>query len=183
MAWKIPSSSRPGSGKSRGDVAPRHKTRASFSSYKSRAEMSLPTLTFVWKRMPSSSSSRMRRCTTCLDNFMVGIPYCKRPPMASFRSKTVTQWPALLSCWAQANPEGPEPTTATFIPVRMAGGWGLIQPFSNAWSMMAHSMFLMVTAGLFMPKTQADSHGAGHTRPVNSGKLLFGSIKSLVDNF
>ena len=28
----------------------------------------------------------------------------------------------------------------------------------------------MVTGGRLMPSTQADSHGAGQTRPVNSGK-------------
>ena len=38
--------------------------------------------------------------------------------------------------------------------------------------MMVHSMFLMVTGGSLMPSTQDPSQGAGHTRPVNSGKLL-----------
>lgn len=33
-------------------------------------------------------------------------------------------------------------------------------------------MFLIVTAGSEMPRTQEPSHGAGHTRPVNSGKLF-----------
>jgi hypothetical protein len=33
-------------------------------------------------------------------------------------------------------------------------------------------MALMVTAGLLIPRTQADSQGAGQTRPVNSGKLF-----------
>ena len=33
-------------------------------------------------------------------------------------------------------------------------------------------MFLMVMALSTMPATQAPSHGAGQTRPVNSGKLL-----------
>ena len=37
---------------------------------------------------------------------------------------------------------------------------------------MAHSMDLIVTGGSLMPSTQEPSHGAGHTRPVNSGKLL-----------
>ena len=37
---------------------------------------------------------------------------------------------------------------------------------------MAHSMFLIVTGGALMPRTQEPSHGAGQTRPVNSGKLL-----------
>ena len=36
---------------------------------------------------------------------------------------------------------------------------------------MANSMDLIVTAGSLMPSVQA-AHGAGHTRPVNSGKLL-----------
>ena len=30
----------------------------------------------------------------------------------------------------------------------------------------------METGGLMIPKTQADSHGAGHNLPVNSGKLF-----------
>src|SRR5690349_23867521 len=38
--------------------------------------------------------------------------------------------------------------------------------------MMVHSMFLIVTGGLLMPSTHDPSHGAGQTRPVNSGKLL-----------
>ena len=44
--------------------------------------------------------------------------------MRSARSKTVTRWPALLSWSAQARPAGPEPTTATFLPVRFSGGFG-----------------------------------------------------------
>ena len=38
--------------------------------------------------------------------------------------------------------------------------------------MIAHSMFLIVTGGSLMPSTQEPSHGAGQTRPVNSGKLF-----------
>jgi hypothetical protein len=30
-----------------------------------------------------------------------------------------------------------------------------------------------------MPSTQADSHGAGHSRPVNSGKLLVACSRSI----
>ena len=53
-----------------------------------------------------------------------------------------------------------------------AGGSGVTQPSSQPWSMMEHSMFLIVTGGLLMPSTQEPSHGAGQTRPVNSGKLF-----------
>ena len=35
----------------------------------------------------------------------------------------------------------------------------------------------MVTAGSIKPRTQEPSQGAGHTRPVNSGKLfVFSSL-------
>ena len=74
----------------------------------------------------------------------------------------------LLSWCAAASPEGPDPTTATFLFVLTAGGSGRIHPCSYAWSMMAHSMFLMVTAGSLIPSTHAPSQGAGQTLPVNS---------------
>src|SRR5215208_3599033 len=45
------------------------------------------------------------------------MPYMRRPPILSSFSKTVTLWPAQLSCWAAARPAGPDPTTATCLPV------------------------------------------------------------------
>ena len=92
--------------------------------------------------------------------------------MRSSRSNTVTLCPARFSCAAHARPAGPEPTTATFLPVRDSGGSGTIQPSAKPRSTIAHSMLLMVTAGSLMPSTHDPSHGAGQTRPVNSGKLL-----------
>ena len=53
-----------------------------------------------------------------------------------------------------------------------AGGWAVTQPSAKPRSMIAFSMFLIVTGGSVMPSTQAPSHGAGQARPVNSGKLL-----------
>ena len=49
---------------------------------------------------------------------------------------------------------------------------GTIQPSSKARSTIASSIDLMVTGSLLMPSTHEPSHGAGHSRPVNSGKLL-----------
>jgi hypothetical protein len=95
--------------------------------------------------------------------------------MRSARSKTVTMCPARLSWSAAARPAAPDPTTATDRPVRTSGGRAPAQPDSKARSMIETSMFLMVTAGWLMARTQADSHGAGQIRPVNSGKLLVGS--------
>lgn len=51
--------------------------------------------------------------------------------------------------------------------------FGCIHPLSKALSMMAHSMFLMVTGGSEIPNTHAPSHGAGHTRPVNSDIIYY----------
>jgi hypothetical protein len=44
---------------------------------------------------------------------------------------------------------------------------------------MATSTFLMVTAGWLIASTQPASHGAGHNRPVNSGKLFVACSRSL----
>ena len=44
--------------------------------------------------------------------------------------------------------------------------------------MIDTSIVLIVTGGSLMPKTHDPSHGAGHTRPVNSGKLLVSSSLS-----
>ena len=92
--------------------------------------------------------------------------------MRSFFSNTVTLWPARASCWAAARPAGPEPTTATVLPLWWRASCGVTQPCSQARSMMACSMLLMPTASSFTFNTQAASQGAGQMRPVNSGKLL-----------
>ncbi len=62
--------------------------------------------------------------------------------------------------------------TAIFLPVRTLGGSGLIQPSRKAWVMTLSSICLIVTGLSLIPSTQAASHGAGQTQPVNSGKLL-----------
>ena len=48
--------------------------------------------------------------------------------MRSSFSKTTVSWPARLICWAAARPAGPEPMTATRLPVRVAGRMGSTQP-------------------------------------------------------
>lgn len=99
--------------------------------------------------------------------------------MRSARSNTVTVWPARVSCCAAARPAGPEPTTATFLPVSRSGGSRTTQPSSKALSMISTSTCLMVTGSWLMPSTHAASHGAGHSRPVNSGKLLVACSRSI----
>ena len=45
--------------------------------------------------------------------------------------------------------------------------------------MIATSTFLIVTGSRLMPTTHAVSHGAGHSRPVNSGKLFVACSRSI----
>src|SRR4051812_38519113 len=103
--------------------------------------------------------------------------------MRSARSKTVTAWPARVSCCAAARPAGPEPTTATFCPVLDDGMTGAIaSPASVAaakpCSTMLTSTCLIVTGSSLIPSTQLASHGAGQRRPVNSGKLFVACRRS-----
>jgi hypothetical protein len=44
---------------------------------------------------------------------------------------------------------------------------------------MAHSTCLIITGSSLISSVQADSHGAGHIRPVNSGKSLVACSRSI----
>ena len=70
------------------------------------------------------------------------------------------------------DPAGPEPTTVTRLPDSRDGARGRTHPASKARSAIARSLPSIVTGSAPIPSTHAASHGAGHTRPVNSGKLL-----------
>ena len=59
-----------------------------------------------------------------------------------------------------------------------SGGCGRIIPDSQPRSAMVTSTFLIVTGSWLIPRTQAGSHGAGHSRPVNSGKLFVACSRS-----
>ena len=102
-----------------------------------------------------------RRTTSRLSSFMFGIPYISRPPGRSALSNTVTEWPARLSCTAAERPAGPEPMTATFLPVRTAGASGTTQPSSHPRSMIEASMFLIVTGGVVEPEYARAFAGRG----------------------
>ena len=62
-------------------------------------------------------------------------------------SKTVTWWPARQSCCAAARPAGPEPTTATVLPVRTTGRTGTTHHSAKARSMMETSIDASGQAG------------------------------------
>ena len=65
------------------------------------------------------------------------------------------------------------------VAVRIGGMCGVTHPSSQARSMIDTSTCLIVTGSWLMPRTHAASHGAGHSRPVNSGKLLVAWRRSI----
>ena len=62
--------------------------------------------------------------------------------------------------------------TATRLPVSVSGGSGRTQPICQALSAIACSIVLIATGWFSRFSVQASSHGAGQTRPVNSGKVV-----------
>ena len=132
----------------------------------------MPTSMPVSKEIPSARIWSRRRSSTHFSSLNSGIPYRSRPPSRSARSYTTTWWPARASCWAAASPAGPEPTTATRLPVFTAAGRGTTHPSVQAISATAFSMGATVTGWSLMESTQDASQRAGQTRPVTSGKLL-----------
>ncbi len=172
IASRTPLSSDPGMSSMRASSAPPASTTASKFSCSAWKLTSTPTSLEVRNWTPSASICTARRFIRCFSILKSGMPYRSSPPMRSDFSNTVTAWPARASCCAQASPAGPLPMTATDLPVRFSGTSGLTQPSWNPRSMIAHSIDLMVTGLSTMLSVQAASHGAGQTRPVNSGKLL-----------
>ena len=63
--------------------------------------------------------------------------------------------------------------------MRTVGTCGVTQPSSQARSTISYSIRSIVTGLSLIPSTQAASHGAGHRRPVNSGKLLVACRRSI----
>ena len=69
-------------------------------------------------------------------------------------------------------PAGPEPMTATRLPVFFDAGIGLIQPSAKPRSTIWYSMCRISTGSSLIASVQAVSQGAGQIRPVISGKLF-----------
>ena len=110
------SSSR-GAPRADGDHAPRRGRARSSSQPMSRADVDAVSGT----RSPSASSSSQPAIEDRLLHLEVGDAVAQQAAGASARSNTVTAWPAWLSCAAAASPAGPQPTTATRLPVRARG--------------------------------------------------------------
>ena len=96
----------------------------------------------------------------------------RRPPRRARRARRGGRRGAAAA--RRPCPPGPAPTTATLRPgLARAAAAGTTQPSSHARSMIEFSICLIVTASPSrISSTHAASHGAGHRRPVNSGKLF-----------
>ncbi len=97
----------------------------------------------------------------------------------SARSNTVTVVPGPGELLGGGQPGGPGADHGDPLAgARPRGGCGATQPSAQARSMISTSTCLIVTGSALMPSTQAASHGAGQSRPVNSGKLLVACSRS-----
>ena len=74
------------------------------------------------KVTPALSKSSQISKTTRFGNLKFGIPYVNKQPGASQASKIEAQCPLRTNCYAQANPAGPAPIMATFLPVNSSIG-------------------------------------------------------------
>ena len=62
--------------------------------------------------------------------------------------------------------------TATVLPVRTSGGLAVTQPSSNARSMMATSIYLIVTGSSLMPSTHDTLAGRGTQTSGELGEIV-----------
>ena len=108
------------------------------------------------------------------------MPYRSKPPMRSARSKHghPVARPIQLVGGGQAGRPRSDDRDA-FARAGPEADERRLSPSSNARSMIVASTALIVTAELLMPRTQDPSQGAGHSRPVHSGKLFVACSRSI----
>ena len=90
IARWTPGPSLPGIGRSLASVAPVASSTESKDSSSECTLSSTPMSQLTRNSIPSSRMICTRRSTVSLSNFMLGMPYMRRPPIRSARSNTVT---------------------------------------------------------------------------------------------
>ncbi len=192
MARWIPSSSRPGTGRSRGRVAPPASSTLSNSSTSERA---LTTVASA-RQAPGHLGGALphRDAAAELDalglhlgqaavedrllHLELGDPVAQEPAglLGPLEDHHLVAGPGQLLGGGQ--PGGPGADHGHPLAGGRRAGTGTTQSSAQARSTISYSMRSMVTGSSLMPRTQAPSHGAGHSRPVNSGKLLVACRRS-----
>ena len=142
--------------------------------------MSSPTSTPLRKRVPSASICASRRSRTRLLHLELGDAVAQQAagPVGALVDGDGVAGAGQLLGGGQAGRPGADDGDG------LAGeALGRLRRdrsrASKAWSMVVTSTCLIVTAGWLMPSTHAVSHGAGQSRPVNSGKLFVACRRSM----
>ena len=103
------------------------------------------------------------------------MPYTRTPPGVCRASKIVTWWPLPARNAAHVKPAGPDPTTATLLPVGFTSGICLF-PRARSQSATNRSRQPIATddPSFFFSRIQPLWHwtSLGHTRPVTPGSLF-----------
>ncbi len=102
------------------------------------------------------------------------MPTASIPPATGRDSNIVTSWPIFVSSHATVKPAGPEPMTATRLPVFLSG---LI--FGNFPKSAANLFRVFIAMGSpVLPLTHTFIQNAGHTLPQVKGNGLVSRIIS-----
>jgi len=113
--------------------------------------------------LPLDDKDVGKQAARCMD---CGVPYCHGPTGCPVNNQ-IPDWNDLVYRDEWENAIVNLHSTNNFPEFT-----GRTQPISQARSMIAHSIVLIATGVSSRFSVQASSHGAGQTRPVNSGKLL-----------
>ena len=156
-----------------GSPAPEPMNTASKPSSSSSSSMvtDLPMMTSVSILTPNFLTLSISGCTTpSFGRRNSGIPYVSTPPGSWRASKIVTSYPIFAKSPAHVTPEGPEPITATFLPLVFSGAAGT-KPFSLDQSATKRSSLPMEIGSPLIPRMHLPSHwlSCGHTRPQTAG--------------
>ncbi len=176
----MPARSRPGTRRSRGTVDPPARTIASKSRLRSSGSLLTPT----WQPALEDHAFIAHQRQPALEPALFEL---------EFRNAVAEQPADAIGALEHGDRSGPRGSTGRrprarpvptrrprrVLPVRAAGGCATIHPSANARSTIAASADLIVTGSLLIPSTHDPSHGAGHSRPVNSGKLLVACSRSM----
>ena len=180
IAKWTPSSSRPGTGRSRGCSAPPASTTASNSSQRRR--MARRPLRRRRADVPTYAGAELdalgrHLLHAAVDQVLLHLEVGNAVAQQAADAIVLLEHARRRGRRARAaarrrGPPGPSRRPRRACRSCAAGGCGTTQPSSQRLVDDACSIDLMPTGSSLMFSVQAASHGAGQMRPVNSGKLL-----------
>ncbi len=175
MAKWTPCSSRPGMGRSRGMREPIVRTTASKSCSSCSPRRSSPTDDAHAERHALGAHLRDAGIEDALLHLEVGDAVAQQAAEAIVALEDHDVVPGARELLSGRETRGPRADDRDALARALVRGLGLERARARTWSAMVRSMVLMVTGSSRMLRTHDASHGAGHTRPVTSGKLFVSS--------